>query len=125
LRKPFPDGEEVADLAGSALLGEDEYKHQLRELVCDLGIEERVEFRGFCSKVFEELSNVLAPPARKRCRVALPPRGLEALSCCNVLVGTVAEQIVDAYERVLHRGVPNQSGVGGVGGVVVARSESV
>ena len=56
--KAFPDGEEVAVLVGSALFGEDGYEHQLRELVCDLGIEERVEFRGFRSEVFEELSNV-------------------------------------------------------------------
>jgi len=56
--KAFPDGEEVAVLVGSALFGEDEYERQLRELVCDLGIEERVEFRGFRSEVFEELSNV-------------------------------------------------------------------
>ena len=56
--KAFPDGEEVAVLVGSALFGEDEYERQLRELVCDLGIEERVEFPGFRSEVFEELSNV-------------------------------------------------------------------
>ena len=56
--KAFPDGEEVAVLVGSALFGEDKYERQLRELVCDLGIEERVEFRGFRSEVFEELSTV-------------------------------------------------------------------
>lgn len=54
----FSDGEEVAVLVGSALFGEDEYERQLRELASDLGIEERVEFRGFRIEVFEELSEV-------------------------------------------------------------------
>jgi len=56
--KAFPDGEEVAVLVGSALFGEDGYERQLRELVRDLGIAERVEFRGFRSDVVEELSCV-------------------------------------------------------------------
>jgi hypothetical protein len=38
--KAFPDGEEVAVLVGPALIGEDELERQLRELVCDLGIED-------------------------------------------------------------------------------------
>jgi glycosyltransferase involved in cell wall biosynthesis len=56
--KAFPDGDEVAVLVGSALFGEDGYERQLRELVRSLGIAERVEFRGFRSDVFEELSCV-------------------------------------------------------------------
>ena len=56
--KAFPDGDEVAVLVGSALFGEDEYECHLHELVRDLGIEERVDFRGFRSDVFKELSRV-------------------------------------------------------------------
>ncbi|MGO8864797.1 MAG: glycosyltransferase family 4 protein [Acidimicrobiales bacterium] len=54
----FPEGEEVAVLVGAALFGEDDYERQLRELVSELGIEKRVEFRGFRSEVFEELARV-------------------------------------------------------------------
>lgn len=56
--RAFPDGEAVAVLLGAALFGEDDYEVQLRELVRDLGIEKRVEFRGFRSEVFEELAQV-------------------------------------------------------------------
>jgi glycosyltransferase involved in cell wall biosynthesis len=56
--RAFPNGEEAAVLVGSALFAEDEYERQLRDLVCDLCIEERVEFRGFRSAVFEELNSV-------------------------------------------------------------------
>jgi glycosyltransferase involved in cell wall biosynthesis len=56
--RAFPEGEEVAVLVGAALFGEDGYERQLRELVGVLGIEERVEFRGFRSDVFEELAGV-------------------------------------------------------------------
>ena len=44
--KAFPDGKEVGILVGAALFGEDDYERQLRQLVGDLGIAERVEFRG-------------------------------------------------------------------------------
>ena len=56
--KAFPDGEEVAVLVGAALFGEVDFERKLRSLVCDLGIERRVEFRGFRSEVFDELSRV-------------------------------------------------------------------
>ena len=56
--KAFSDGEVIAVLVGAALFGEDDYERQLRQLVDDLGIEERVEFRGFRSEVFEELARV-------------------------------------------------------------------
>jgi glycosyltransferase involved in cell wall biosynthesis len=56
--KAFPTGEEVAVLVGAALFGENDYERQLHELVGDLGIEERVEFRGFRIEVFDELARV-------------------------------------------------------------------
>ena len=56
--KAFPGGNEEAVLVGAALFGEDDYECQLHNLVGDLGIQERVEFRGFRSKVFEELARV-------------------------------------------------------------------
>jgi len=54
----FPYGEELAVLVGAALFGEEDYERCLRELVRDLGIEERVEFRGFRHDIFEELARV-------------------------------------------------------------------
>ena len=56
--RAFPKGNESAVLVGSPLFGEDNYELKLRELVGDLGLEERVEFRGFRADVFEELTAV-------------------------------------------------------------------
>ncbi len=56
--KAFPAGEQVAVLIGAALFGENDYERQLHELVRDLGIEDRVEFRGFRIDVFDELAQV-------------------------------------------------------------------
>jgi glycosyltransferase involved in cell wall biosynthesis len=56
--RAFPDGAEIAVLIGSPLFDEDEFEVQLRALVTSLGIESRVEFRGFQNDVFSELAMV-------------------------------------------------------------------
>jgi glycosyltransferase involved in cell wall biosynthesis len=43
-------------LVGSAMFGEDEYERRVREEVSLLGLEQRVEFRGFVDDVFGVLS---------------------------------------------------------------------
>ena len=48
---------EQAVIVGSPLFGEEGYELQLRNLVGDLGLEDRVEFRGFREDVWAELAS--------------------------------------------------------------------
>lgn len=43
----FPDGEHQARLIGSAMFGEEEWELELRALCTELGLDDRVTFRGF------------------------------------------------------------------------------
>lgn len=52
----FPDGPERAVLVGSPLFGEESYERELERLARGLGIEGRVELRGFREDVWRELS---------------------------------------------------------------------
>jgi len=54
----FPDGDERCVLVGSALFGEDEFEQHLRQLADDLGLGDRVEFRGFQPDVWQELARI-------------------------------------------------------------------
>jgi glycosyltransferase involved in cell wall biosynthesis len=54
----FPDGHERAIVIGGALFGEDGYARELEALAASLGIAERVEFRGFRTDVWDELSRL-------------------------------------------------------------------
>jgi glycosyltransferase involved in cell wall biosynthesis len=53
----FPDGQERAHLVGSAMFGEEAWEAweaTLRDLVRELGIEDRVDFRGFREDIWAE-----------------------------------------------------------------------
>jgi glycosyltransferase involved in cell wall biosynthesis len=54
----FPDGPERARLIGAPMFGEESYERELRALAASLGIDERVEFRGFREDVWAELSSL-------------------------------------------------------------------
>lgn len=54
----FPDGQERAVLVGTPMFGEEAYEHELRALVADLGLAERVEFRGFREDIWRELASL-------------------------------------------------------------------
>jgi glycosyltransferase involved in cell wall biosynthesis len=56
--RAFGDGDEQAAVIGAALFGEDEYAHSLPKLTAELGIAERVEFRGHRPDVWEELATI-------------------------------------------------------------------
>ncbi len=51
----FPDGDERCVLVGAALFGEDDYAQRLHDLARELGLDARVEFRGFQPDVWPEL----------------------------------------------------------------------
>ena len=53
----FPTGEERAVIVGAPLFGEEAHELQLRELVTQLGLTERVELRGFREDVWRELAS--------------------------------------------------------------------
>lgn len=53
--KAFPAGGERAVLVGASLFGDDGYEAQLVRQATALGIEDRVEFRGFRDRIDEEL----------------------------------------------------------------------
>jgi len=52
----FPDGEARCVLVGAALFGEDDYEQSLHELADELGLNGRVEFRGFRTDIWAELA---------------------------------------------------------------------
>jgi glycosyltransferase involved in cell wall biosynthesis len=52
----FPGGAERAVLVGSAMFGEDDYEAALRVQASSLGLDDRVEFRGFREDVSAELA---------------------------------------------------------------------
>jgi glycosyltransferase involved in cell wall biosynthesis len=54
----FPGGDERAVIVGAPLFGEEEFDRSLRALVGDLGLGDRVEFRGFREDVAAELAEV-------------------------------------------------------------------
>jgi glycosyltransferase involved in cell wall biosynthesis len=54
----FPDGQQRAVVVGSAMFGEEEYERELIALAASLGLDSRVEFRGFRENVFAELASV-------------------------------------------------------------------
>jgi glycosyltransferase involved in cell wall biosynthesis len=56
--KAFPGGSERAVIVGGALFGEESYERGLRVLADQLGITDRVEFRGFREDVAAELAEV-------------------------------------------------------------------
>ncbi len=53
----FPAGGERAVLVGKPMFGEESYERELHALVAQLGIAERVEFRGFREDVWRELAS--------------------------------------------------------------------
>jgi glycosyltransferase involved in cell wall biosynthesis len=54
----FRGGSERALLIGSTMFGEEAYERELHELVTRLGLEDRVEFRGFREDVWPELARL-------------------------------------------------------------------
>ena len=56
--RAFPDGPERGVVVGGALFGEDDYARGLGQLAETLGIAGRVEFRGFRTDVWDELSRL-------------------------------------------------------------------
>lgn len=54
----FGGGSERAVLIGSAMFGEEAYEQELRALVARLGLEGRVDFRGFREDVWPELARL-------------------------------------------------------------------
>jgi glycosyltransferase involved in cell wall biosynthesis len=56
--RAFPEGPVQATVVGAALFGEEPYEAELRELAEELGIADRVEFRGFRPDVGTELERL-------------------------------------------------------------------
>jgi glycosyltransferase involved in cell wall biosynthesis len=54
----FPDGLERARLIGVAMFGEEMYERELHELVENLGLQDRVQWRGFRSDMPAELAEL-------------------------------------------------------------------
>jgi glycosyltransferase involved in cell wall biosynthesis len=54
----FPNGETRCVLVGAALFGEDAFEERLLDLVNELGISARVEFRGFQGDIWAELARM-------------------------------------------------------------------
>ena len=52
----FPEGSERAVIVGTPMFGEQAYERHVRELAGQLGLGERVEFRGFREDVWRELA---------------------------------------------------------------------
>ncbi len=52
----FPDGGQRAVIVGSAMFGEDTFADSLHKLAAELGIAERITFRGFVDDIHSELA---------------------------------------------------------------------
>ncbi len=53
----FPAGRERAALVGTPMFGEEDYEQELHDLVEELGLTGRVEFRGFREDIWRELAS--------------------------------------------------------------------
>jgi glycosyltransferase involved in cell wall biosynthesis len=54
----FPAGEERCVVVGAPLFGEEDFERRLHELAAELGLGERVEFRGFRGDIWHELARL-------------------------------------------------------------------
>jgi glycosyltransferase involved in cell wall biosynthesis len=54
----FPQGQNRAIIVGSPLFGEEDYAERLLVGLTELGLDGRVEFRGFCDDVWRELASL-------------------------------------------------------------------
>ncbi len=54
----FPEGDARAVIVGVAMFGEEAFERELKELALNLGLAERVEFRGFREDVWAELASL-------------------------------------------------------------------
>jgi glycosyltransferase involved in cell wall biosynthesis len=54
----FPSGEERAAIIGTAMFGEEDYERELVVLARELGLDGRVEFRGFREDIWRELGSL-------------------------------------------------------------------
>jgi glycosyltransferase involved in cell wall biosynthesis len=54
----FPDGDARAVVVGAAMFGEESYERELPALTARLGLDGRVEFRGFRADVWAELASL-------------------------------------------------------------------
>ena len=52
----FPGGTERAVIVGTAMFGEEDYERELPALAAELGLDVRVEFRGFREDIWRELA---------------------------------------------------------------------
>ena len=53
----FPEGAERAVIVGTPMFGEESYEQEVRRLAADLGLSQRVEFRGFREDIWVELAS--------------------------------------------------------------------
>ena len=56
--RAFPGGDEQCVLVGAALFGEEAYEERLHRLADELGVAERVDFRGFRPDIWPELARL-------------------------------------------------------------------
>ncbi|MHA3704653.1 glycosyltransferase [Jatrophihabitans sp. YIM 134969] len=105
--RAFPDGDVRAALVGAALFGEDDHEADLHRLADELGIADRVEFRGFRSDVGAELARLTA---LVHCSVVPEPFGqvvIEGMAAGRAVIaadeGGPAEIVTDGVDGLLVR----------------------
>jgi glycosyltransferase involved in cell wall biosynthesis len=103
----FPAGPERALIIGAPLFGEDDYHDELRRLVHDLGLDDRIELRGFCDDVAAELGRVDAlvhasviPEPFGRVIVEGMAAGLPVVAAG---AGGPTEIVTDGVDGLIHR----------------------
>jgi glycosyltransferase involved in cell wall biosynthesis len=84
----FPDGDERAIVVGSAMFpGDDEFEHELRALVTDLELGDRVAFTGFVDDVYGVLATV---DVVVHCSVQPEPFGLVVVQAMAAGLAVIA-----------------------------------
>ena len=95
----FGEGSEKAVLLGSAMFGEEQYEEELVELAAQLGISDRVDFRGFRSDIGKELERV---DALIHASVIPEPFGQVVIEGMSVGLAVVASDAGGPAEVITH-----------------------
>lgn len=95
----FPDGSEQGRLIGSAMFGEDDFEASLRGLAVSLGLDERIDFRGFRTDVDAE---VVELDVLVHCSTSPEPFGQVVVEGMAAQVAVIAAAAGGPAEIVTH-----------------------
>lgn len=97
--RAFPEPGVSGSIIGSALFGEDDYERSVRDRVAALGMQERIEFRGFREDVLGELRRL---DVLVHCSIVPEPFGQVIVEAMAAGVPVVAADAGGPRELITH-----------------------